>query len=49
LLWGPNYPQKYSNWALDKFISKIRGKLKSAGIDKDVIHTISKEGYKLTL
>jgi len=48
-LWGDNYPDKYSDWALDQFISRLRKKLKKAGFGSNVIKTVRKKGYQLVL
>lgn len=45
VLWGKEMYEKYSDWALDQLISKLRKKLLALGI-KDKIVTIRGRGYK---
>jgi DNA-binding response OmpR family regulator len=47
-LWGEDSYEKYSNWAIDQLISKLRKKIKKLGI-KNGLKTIRGRGYKLTL
>lgn len=46
-IWGSVYLDKYSNWAIDKTISRIRKKLSSLGLNKDTIQIVKGKGYKL--
>jgi DNA-binding winged helix-turn-helix (wHTH) protein len=39
---------KYSDWAIDQFFSRMRKKLKQAGIGTEFILTLKKSGYKLS-
>lgn len=45
-LWGEDSYEKYSDWAIDQLISKLRKKLKQLGV-KDGLKTIRGRGYKL--
>ncbi|MFC1790807.1 helix-turn-helix domain-containing protein [Patescibacteria group bacterium] len=48
VLWGEASYEKYSDWAIDQLISKLRKKLKDLGLT-DFLKTIRGRGYKLTL
>ena len=45
-LWGKNSYEKYSDWAIDQLISKLRKKLKTLSIKTEIV-TIRGRGYKL--
>lgn len=45
-LWGEESYEKYSDWAIDQLMSKLRKKLKSLGIGKSLV-TIRGKGYKI--
>lgn len=47
VLWGKQAYDKYSDWAIDQLISKLRKKLAQFGY-KDYLVTIKGRGYKLT-
>lgn len=47
VLWGEESYEKYSNWAIDQLISKLRKKLKKIGAKGKII-TVRGRGYKLT-
>lgn len=44
-LWGKNWEECYSDWAIDKLVSRLRKKLISFGIDKKLLRTIKKKGF----
>lgn len=44
-LWGKESFEKYSDWAIDQIISKLRKKLRSMGV-KDGLITVRGRGYK---
>ena len=46
-IWGSVYLDKYSNWAIDKTISRIRKKLSGLGFNKEMIQIVKGKGYKL--
>ena len=46
MLWGKESYEKYSDWAIDQLMSKLRRKLKKIGIKSSLI-TIRGRGYKL--
>lgn len=46
-LWGNEYADKYSDWAIDKAISRIRKILVSVGLPKTAIVTKKKFGFYL--
>ena len=46
-IWGSVYLDKYSNWAIDKTISRIRKKLSTLGFNKEMIQIVKGKGYKL--
>lgn len=45
VLWGKASYEKYSDWAIDQLMSKLRRKIKSLGIDGNIT-TIKGVGYK---
>lgn len=47
VLWGEESYDKYSDWAIDQLMSKLRKKLKKLGFDKSALATIRGRGYKL--
>jgi hypothetical protein len=47
-IWGKESYEKYSDWAIDQLMSKLRKKLKDLGVDRKVLTTIRGRGYKLT-
>jgi hypothetical protein len=46
VIWGQNYAEKYSDWAVDQVISRFRKKISKAGIDPKSLSTIKGKGYK---
>lgn len=46
VLWGKDSYERYSDWAIDQLISKLRKKLLSLGT-KDKVVTVRGKGYKL--
>lgn len=47
-MWGKLAYEKYSDWAIDQSVSKIRKKLKEIGADKYLV-TVRGRGYKLSI
>jgi len=47
VLWGESSYEKYSDWAIDQLMSKLRKKLKQIGLDVD-ISTLRGRGYKFS-
>lgn len=47
ILWGSEYYEKYSDWAIDQVVSKVRKKIKDLGTKTKLI-TIRGRGYKLS-
>ncbi|MBN1263502.1 MAG: winged helix-turn-helix transcriptional regulator [Candidatus Pacebacteria bacterium] len=45
-LWGKEYYDKYSDWAIDQAISNLRKKLARLGIAASLIQTIRGRGYR---
>jgi hypothetical protein len=45
VLWKGKADEKFSLWAITKLIQKIRTKLKSSGINTNVIYTVYSRGY----
>ncbi|KKR29774.1 hypothetical protein A2715_00825 [Candidatus Woesebacteria bacterium RIFCSPHIGHO2_01_FULL_39_32] len=45
VLWGKESYEKYSDWAIDQLISKLRKKLNELGV-KDKLSTVRGKGYK---
>jgi hypothetical protein len=48
-IWGEEYLDKYSDYAIDKLISKLRSQLDEMGLGDDVIKTKKGVGYYLEL
>lgn len=48
-IWGNVYLDKFSNWAIDKTISRIRKKLSNLGFNKNMIQIVKGKGYKLQI
>ncbi len=49
IIWGKNYEEKYSDWAIDQTVSRFRKKIAKYYISKDTIKTIKGRGYKWKL
>ena len=47
-MWGKRSYEKYSDWAIDQVMSKIRKKLKTFGAEKTLV-TVRGRGYKINL
>ncbi len=47
VLWGESNYEKYSDWAIDQLMSKLRKKLKQIGVDVEIA-TLRGRGYKFT-
>jgi DNA-binding response OmpR family regulator len=47
VLWGESSYEKYSDWAIDQLMSKLRKKLKEIGVNVE-ISTLRGRGYKFT-
>lgn len=45
VLWSESAEEKYSDWAIDRRISRLRAKLKEIGINSDLIKTVKGRGY----
>lgn len=48
ILWGDHSYEKYSDWAIDQIISKLRKKLIKLGLSENIITTLRGRGYKLS-
>lgn len=48
VLWGEDSYQKYSDWAIDQLMSKLRKKLKKIGVDVKIV-TLRGRGYKMLI
>jgi DNA-binding response OmpR family regulator len=46
ILWGENWVDKYSDWAIDQFVKRTRNRINDRG-DKKVIKTVRGKGYTL--
>lgn len=44
-LWGSQWESKFSDWALDRMMSRLRRKVKMVGIDPNLIRTIKGKGF----
>ncbi len=47
-LWGKESYEKYSDWAIDQLMSKLRKKLGKLGLEEKILVTVRGRGYKLT-
>lgn len=47
-LWGKDWEDQYSDWAIDKVMSTIRKKLETLGFPPQKLTTLKKRGFKLT-
>ncbi|KXK27440.1 MAG: DNA-binding transcriptional regulator CpxR [candidate division WS6 bacterium OLB20] len=47
ILWGKQKDDRFSDWAIDKAVSRIRTKLSEAGAGKNYIRTLRGRGYTL--
>jgi DNA-binding winged helix-turn-helix (wHTH) protein len=45
-LWGKDFEEKYSDWAIDQVISQLRTKMKKLGIPSSKLQTIRNRGYR---
>ena len=48
-LWGENKVEDYSDWAIDRTISRLRKKLGDSAQNPRFLHTVKGRGYKLTI
>ncbi|MBI2641791.1 winged helix-turn-helix domain-containing protein, partial [Candidatus Roizmanbacteria bacterium] len=46
-LWPVDTDEKYSDWAVDRMIARIRVKLKKLGMPKEMVKTVRNRGYML--
>ncbi len=44
-IWGKNWEEKYSDWAIDRLAHRIRKKIKTLGIDDKLLKTVKKKGF----
>ncbi|MDP2860497.1 MAG: winged helix-turn-helix domain-containing protein, partial [bacterium] len=47
-IWGKDAYDRYSDWAIDQLISKLRKKLLKLGVKKSSLVTVRGRGYKIT-
>jgi len=47
-IWGKESYEKYSDWAIDQIISKLRKKLGELGLNDNTITTVRGRGYKFS-
>lgn len=45
IIWGENWEEKYSDWAIDRLVHRIRKKLKALRIDEKLLKTVKKKGF----
>ena len=45
IIWGENYQEDYTDWALDQFMRRIRNKLVKLGLNNELIKTIRNQGF----
>ncbi len=48
-LWGNQYPERYSDWAIDKIVSRIRKKILDSDKPHKYLMTMKGKGFKLNL
>ena len=44
-IWGKDWEEKYSDWAIDRLVHRIRKKLKTLGLDEKLLKTVKKKGF----
>lgn len=44
-IWGKNWENEYSDWAIDRLAYRIRKKFRMLGIDENLFRTIKKKGF----
>lgn len=44
-LWGKNWEVKYSDWALDRLVYRLRQKMQALNIDPVLLKTRKKKGF----
>jgi len=44
-VWEDKWHEKYSNWAIDRLVYRIRKKLRSIGIKDELLRTVKKKGF----
>lgn len=44
-IWGKDWEEKYSDWAIDRLAHRIRKKMRSLGIDDKFLRTVKKKGF----
>lgn len=44
-IWGKDWEEKYSDWAIDRLAHRIRKKFKTLGIDEKLLKTVKKKGF----
>lgn len=49
ILWGDHAYEKYSDWAIDQIVSKLRKKLIKLGLNENIIVTLRGRGYKIVI
>lgn len=45
IIWGKNYEDVYTDWALDQIVRRLRIKFIKLGLEKNLIKTIKNQGY----
>lgn len=45
ILWGEKPVKKYSDWAIDRVMSRLRHKMKQIGISPNLLRTVKRRGY----
>ncbi|MDD3647973.1 MAG: winged helix-turn-helix domain-containing protein [Candidatus Dojkabacteria bacterium] len=45
IMWGKNWKEKYSDWAIDRVVHKIRNKLGDS--ERQIVQTLKGKGFKL--
>ncbi len=44
-LWKAKWEEKYSDWAIDRLVYRLRKKIVSLGLDRNLVRTIKKRGF----
>lgn len=45
VIWGNLWEEKYSDWAIDRLVHRLRNRLKKLGIDEKLLKTVKKKGF----
>jgi DNA-binding winged helix-turn-helix (wHTH) protein len=44
-LWGERWEDKYSDWAIDRLVYRLRKKMKQTGLNEKLLKTVKRKGF----